>query len=121
MLSNLRMTSVRLVEKYLLNIGKDCLTFVNVTPFLPPSGMYDMVGNIWEWTSTVFGTDPHTRMPQYALRGGSYIDSKSGKFNHKADVTTRLVAREPVAHDESCVSAFQKRDFVRAVGTSREK
>ena len=48
-----------------------------------------MVGNIWEWTSNVFGTDPQTKQPQYTLRGGSYIDSPAGEFNHKADVTTR--------------------------------
>ena len=55
----------------------------------PYSGMYDMVGNVWEWTSTVYGVDKQTRQPQYTLRGGSYIDSIDGKFNHKADVTTR--------------------------------
>ena len=57
------------------------------------AGLYDMVGNIWEWTSTVFGKDPQTKMDQYALRGGCYIDSLDGSFNHKADVTTRLVLR----------------------------
>lgn len=51
--------------------------------------MYDMVGNVWEWTSTVYGVDQQTRQPQYTLRGGSYIDSIDGKFNHRADVTTR--------------------------------
>ena len=48
-----------------------------------------MIGNTWEWTSTVYGVDPQTKMPQYTLRGGSYVDSVDGKFNHKADVTTR--------------------------------
>ena len=48
-----------------------------------------MIGNTWEWTSTVFGVDSQTRMPQYTLRGGSYVDSVDGKFNHRADVTTR--------------------------------
>eukprot|EP00116_Pleurobrachia_bachei_P006943 sb/3467205/ len=73
------------------NKGKD--GFIGVSPVRSFNaqndfGLYDMVGNVWEWTSSVFGKDPHTRQPQYALRGGSYIDSKSGKFNHKADVTT---------------------------------
>ena len=48
-----------------------------------------MIGNTWEWTSTVFGTDKQTKQPQYTLRGGSYVDSVDGTFNHKADVTTR--------------------------------
>ena len=48
-----------------------------------------MVGNVWEWTSNIFGIDQQTKMPQYTLRGGSYIDSIAGQFNHQADVTTR--------------------------------
>lgn len=75
------------------NKGKD--GFIGVGPvkaFKPQNelGLYDMVGNIWEWTSTVFGKDPQTKMDQYTLRGGCYIDSLDGSFNHKADVTTRM-------------------------------
>ena len=75
-----------------------------------------MVGNVWEWTTSVYGKDPHTRQPQYALRGGSYIDSKSGKFNHKADVTTRFVTRKNLSNVESKISAVVKRDLMRGVG-----
>ncbi|XP_072047471.1 inactive C-alpha-formylglycine-generating enzyme 2-like [Amphiura filiformis] len=57
-------------------------------------GLHDMVGNTWEWTSTRFETaqtspadDPNST---YVLRGGSYIDSKDGKFNHQLRVSTRM-------------------------------
>ncbi|XP_006819304.1 inactive C-alpha-formylglycine-generating enzyme 2-like [Saccoglossus kowalevskii] len=56
-------------------------------------GMYDMVGNLWEWTSTIFKSpnqDSNPENPMLVLRGGSYIDSKDGAFNHMARVTTRM-------------------------------
>jgi formylglycine-generating enzyme required for sulfatase activity len=39
-------------------------------------------GNVWEW---VQGGSPARRI----LRGGSFIDSKNGKFNHIVMVSTR--------------------------------
>ena len=56
------------------------------------SGLYDMVGNVWEWTSSRYdGLDgtAETEHTKYVLRGGSYIDSKDGSFNHHVRVTTR--------------------------------
>ncbi|XP_070560402.1 inactive C-alpha-formylglycine-generating enzyme 2-like [Ptychodera flava] len=58
-------------------------------------GMHDMVGNLWEWTSTKFQgnrppgaeSDPNA---MYTLRGGSYIDTQDGSSNHVARVTTRM-------------------------------
>lgn len=52
-------------------------------------------GNVWEWTSTLH-TPPKKNAqgqdepPKYVLRGGSYLDSADGSFNHKARVTTRM-------------------------------
>ena len=45
-------------------------------------GLYNMVGNVWEW---VLGGTPEKR----TLRGGSYVDSLDGRFNHLASVATR--------------------------------
>jgi len=57
----------------------------------PPNsyGLYSMVGNLWEWTSCHFPTqNPQDR--QLTLKGGSFIDSVDGKWNHKATVVTRM-------------------------------
>lgn len=50
-------------------------------------GMYDMLGNAWEWVSDEF--KDNGRETKYVLRGGSYIDTADGKHNHKVTVTTR--------------------------------
>lgn len=41
-----------------------------------------MLGNVWEW---VQGGDDQKRI----LRGGSFIDSIDGRFNHAVLVSTR--------------------------------
>ena len=59
-------------------------------------GLYGMVGNVWEWTSDRFAPLPPNQpapkpgQEQYVLRGGSYVDSADGSFNHKASVYTRM-------------------------------
>ena len=45
-------------------------------------GLYNMVGNVWEWV--LGGTDD-----KRILRGGSFVDSKDGSFNHIVMVSTR--------------------------------
>jgi formylglycine-generating enzyme required for sulfatase activity len=54
-------------------------------------GLHDMVGNVWEWVSTEYKeTDGRpSSEKKYVLRGGSYLDSEDGSFNHLARVTTR--------------------------------
>ena len=46
-------------------------------------GIYNMCGNVWEW---VDGGTKEAR----ALRGGSYVDSLEGTFNHAIKVSTRM-------------------------------
>ncbi|XP_003971079.3 inactive C-alpha-formylglycine-generating enzyme 2 [Takifugu rubripes] len=59
-----------------------------VSAFPPQNsyGLYDMMGNTWEWTSTKF---PGAQL-MYVLRGASWIDTVDGSANHRARVTTRM-------------------------------
>ncbi|XP_055037050.2 inactive C-alpha-formylglycine-generating enzyme 2 [Misgurnus anguillicaudatus] len=59
-----------------------------VTAYPPQNnyGLYDMLGNVWEWTSSQF---PGAQS-MYVLRGASWIDTIDGSANHRACVTTRM-------------------------------
>ncbi|XP_049659512.1 inactive C-alpha-formylglycine-generating enzyme 2 isoform X1 [Accipiter gentilis] len=57
-------------------------------------GLYDLLGNTWEWTASEYLT-PGLSSRQHAqnmrvLRGASWIDTADGSANHKARVTTRM-------------------------------
>ena len=63
--------------------------------------LYNMVGNVWEWTQSpwapaipatarrdVGGQEGHEK--KYVLKGGSFVDSLDGTFNHRASIYTRM-------------------------------
>ncbi|XP_023685037.1 inactive C-alpha-formylglycine-generating enzyme 2 isoform X2 [Paramormyrops kingsleyae] len=81
-----------------------------VTAFPPQNnyGLYDMMGNAWEWTSTRF---PGSQT-MYVLRGASWIDTVDGSANHRARVTTRMGNTPDSASDNlgfRCVASVQPR------------
>ncbi|KAL8198751.1 UNVERIFIED_CONTAM: Inactive C-alpha-formylglycine-proteinrating enzyme 2 [Gekko kuhli] len=57
-------------------------------------GIYDLLGNTWEWTASAYRPPGRTsRQPAQemrVLRGASWIDTVDGTANHKARVTTRM-------------------------------
>uniref|UniRef100_A0A8D0L2Q8 Sulfatase modifying factor 2 n=1 Tax=Sphenodon punctatus TaxID=8508 RepID=A0A8D0L2Q8_SPHPU len=59
-----------------------------VAAFSPQNnyGLYDLLGNTWEWTASEYL--PPGKM--HVLRGASWIDTADGSANHKAQVTTRM-------------------------------
>ncbi|XP_043076973.1 inactive C-alpha-formylglycine-generating enzyme 2 [Puntigrus tetrazona] len=82
-----------------------------VTAYPPQNnyGLYDMLGNVWEWTSSRF---PGAQT-MYVLRGASWIDTADGSANHRARVTTRMGNTPDSASDNlgfrCAVSSKQKR------------
>jgi len=84
--------------------GHDGISPVKAFPAQNSYGMFDMVGNTWEWTSTIFhypdGTNanPPPKKPVFKLRngqkvfsvkGGSFADSKDGTINFEARCASR--------------------------------
>ncbi|NXF80470.1 SUMF2 enzyme, partial [Sclerurus mexicanus] len=67
-----------------------------VTAFPPQNnyGLYDLLGNTWEWTASEFrapGQPSRRGAPNMqVLRGASWIDTADGSANHRARVTTRM-------------------------------
>ena len=65
-------------------------------------GLYNMCGNVWEWV------DGGTK-EQRVLRGGSYVDSLEGTFNHAIKVSTRCDHRFPALSAAAADPAADRR------------
>mmetsp|Transcript_6537 Transcript_6537/g.15115 ORF Transcript_6537/g.15115 Transcript_6537/m.15115 type:complete len:321 (-) Transcript_6537:16-978(-) len=84
------------------NTGEDGYKGISPVQAYPPNGygIYGVCGNVWEWVSDRHTTDhPTTKLSnpkgpnkgdKRVLRGGSYLDSSDGSFNHGLRVTTRM-------------------------------
>ncbi|XP_054065739.1 inactive C-alpha-formylglycine-generating enzyme 2 isoform X2 [Rissa tridactyla] len=73
-----------------VSLGKQ----VSAEPHKSVAGLYDLLGNTWEWTATEYraaGLSARQRAQKMqVLRGASWIDTADGSANHKARVTTRM-------------------------------
>ncbi|XP_063461785.1 inactive C-alpha-formylglycine-generating enzyme 2 isoform X7 [Pan paniscus] len=60
---------------------------VNAFPAQNNYGLYDLLGNVWEWTASPYQA---AEQDMRVLRGASWIDTADGSANHRARVTTRM-------------------------------
>lgn len=84
------------------NLEEDGFATMNTAQAFPPNdfGLYDVLGNVWEWTKTKYYEMTPEAMKQDAqqqgeavkrvLRGGSFLDTIDGSANHKVDLNTRM-------------------------------
>ncbi|XP_076416204.1 inactive C-alpha-formylglycine-generating enzyme 2 isoform X1 [Peromyscus maniculatus bairdii] len=63
------------------------LSPVNAFPPQNNYGLYDLMGNAWEWTASTYQS---AGQDMRVLRGASWIDTADGSANHRARVTTSL-------------------------------
>ncbi|XP_064611760.1 uncharacterized protein LOC135475753 [Liolophura sinensis] len=59
------------------------LSPVDAFPAQNEYGMFDLMGNVWEWTTTEFyqrGVNRHEQPKRYVLKGGSYLDSRESDY-----------------------------------------
>jgi formylglycine-generating enzyme required for sulfatase activity len=70
-------------------------------------GLYNMVGNVWEWTD---GGKKDAR----PMRGGSFVDTLSGEYNHALRVSTRMTNTPDSSASNTgfhCASDYVRQDL----------
>uniref|UniRef100_A0A2K5LW01 Inactive C-alpha-formylglycine-generating enzyme 2 n=1 Tax=Cercocebus atys TaxID=9531 RepID=A0A2K5LW01_CERAT len=72
---------------------------VNAFPAQNNYGLYDLLGNVWEWTASPYQA---TEQDMRVLRGASWIDTADGSANHRARVTTSAVAQSQLTAASNC-------------------
>jgi formylglycine-generating enzyme required for sulfatase activity len=58
-------------------------------------GLYDMIGNVWEWTCDRFASGEHDAFPRHVIKGGSHLSAQN------YDLRYRPAARRGVTIDTS--------------------
>lgn len=66
--------------------GGENLLLLHPMAYCYSVGLYDLMGNVWEWTSSTYEA---AGQDMRVLRGASWIDTADGSANHRARVTTR--------------------------------
>ena len=84
--------------------------------------MYDMLGNVWEWTATQYRDPGRVKADsesRFLVKGGSFLDSPTGHANHLA----RVSARRPLAPDTTLYNVGFRcalsKDTAKALGVQR--
>ncbi|XP_062816572.1 inactive C-alpha-formylglycine-generating enzyme 2 isoform X2 [Anolis carolinensis] len=79
------------------DLAEDGFHGVSPVAAFPPQnayGLYDLLGNTWEWTASKYllpgGDARQPAQERRVLRGASWIDTADGSANHKAEVATRM-------------------------------
>uniref|UniRef100_A0A8D0DPY1 Sulfatase modifying factor 2 n=1 Tax=Salvator merianae TaxID=96440 RepID=A0A8D0DPY1_SALMN len=112
----------------LADTAEDGFHGISPVAAFPPQnnyGLYDMLGNTWEWTASEYrpsrleAVQPTQKMR--VLRGASWIDTVDGSANHKAQVTTRMGNTPDSASDNLSFRCAADRDPQLTAKTSSKK